>query len=160
MIWDLYSPEQQLRRTQAIYEAAMMAYTSIVNEWFAALGSRMRMAVTLPAILRGTLKSPGPGATPGVTTWTPIIEWHLDPLPYGEASSVDIKFATGDEPPWPSERSSKKQQLDKLLKLRPGAVGWLPYVETQSVADVFQAAPLAPLVYDWLKKDLSAIKWA
>ena len=161
MIWDIFSPEQQLRRTQAVYAAAIKAYGIVVDEWFLALKQRMRIAVTLPAILRGTFKSPDPSGAAGVRNWnSPVLDWFLDPLPHGSASDVDITFATSDEPSsWFERGSMEKEHHDKLLSLRPDALGWLSSFGTRALADVFHAAPLAPIVYDWLKKDLSAINW-
>jgi hypothetical protein len=52
-----------------------------------------------------------------------------------------------------------EDRQQKLIAMRPDAVGWISSIETDGVADVFQGAPLAPLVYEWLTSDLAAIKW-
>lgn len=158
-IWDPYSPERQLERTRAVYGAALSAYAAIADAWFPKLKARMQMAVTMPAVLRGAFR-PSP-APPSQFTDTPTLSWYLDPLPRGEQSRVEIQFEEevaaqrGDEE-W-RERLERRHR--KLVDLRPEASNWISITETFGVSDVFQGAPLAPLVYDWLKRDLDAIKW-
>jgi hypothetical protein len=165
-IWDPYSPEQQRRRVEAVYAAALRAYASLVDAWFPRLRTRMRVATTLPAILRGEF-TPSTPTPPGVKPLqhmdVPTMSWYLDPLPEGATSDVEITIATGESEA-PSRGSDEwrtrlEQRQQKLIELRPDAVGWISTVETHGVADVFQTAPLAPLVYEWLKSDLAAIKW-
>lgn len=54
-VWSPYSPERLVERTSAVYEGALEAYEDIVTLWLPNLRHRMRVAVTLPAILRGQL---------------------------------------------------------------------------------------------------------
>ena len=160
-IWDPYTPEQQVARTAAVYGAALEAYADIVERWFPKLRSRMRIAVTLPATLRGTLvPSPPP---PSTFDRVPTLSWHLEPLPLGETSKIDVTLSDGSPPAeqrgsegWRNRLQARRQAL---VELRPEAVGWISTVDTHEVDDAFQGAPLAPLVYDWLKSDLRAIKW-
>jgi hypothetical protein len=165
-IWDPYSPEQQRRRVEAVYVAALRAYAALVEEWFLRLKARMRMATTLPATLHGTLTpaTPAPsGVKPLQHMDMPTLAWYLDPLPLGGESKVEIKLDTGEVDA--SSRGSDdwrmrlEERQQKLIQSRPDAVGWISTFEMHSIADVFQTAPLAPLVYGWLKSDLATIKW-
>jgi hypothetical protein len=165
-IWDPYSPEQQRVRVEAVYAAALRAYVSLVDRWFPRLKMRMRVAVTLPAILRGkfTPSTPTPpGAKPLQHMDVPTMSWYLDPRPGGAASEVEIVINNGetDSSPRGSDdwRADMELRQQKLIELRPDAAGWISTVESHGVADVFQTAPLAPLVYEWLRSDLAAIKW-
>jgi hypothetical protein len=124
------------------------------------------MATTLPATLHGTLTpaTPAPsGVKPLQHMDTPTLTWYLDPLPLGRASEVEIKLDTGvvDAPSRGSDvwRMRLEERQRKLIQSRPDAVGWISTFEMHSIADVFQTAPLAPLVYGWLKSDLATIKW-
>lgn len=165
-IWDPYSPEQQRCRVEAVYAAALHAYASLVDEWFPRLKRRMRVAATLPATLRGeftpSTRTP-PGVKPLQHMEMPTMSWYLDPLPEGALSEAQIVIGTrrGERSPRGSEdwRKRLKERQQRLIALRPEAVGWISTVETHGVVDVFQGAPLAPLVYEWLNKDLAAIKW-
>jgi len=165
-IWDPYSPEQQRRRVEAVYAAALRAYASLVDAWFPRLKRRMRVATTLPATLCGEF-TPATPTPPGVKPLQhmdmPAMSWYLDPLPEGAPSEVQITIRTGESERAPRGsdewRTRLEERQQKLIALRPEAAGWISTVETHGVADVFQAAPLAPLVYEWLKSDLAAIKW-
>jgi hypothetical protein len=165
-IWDPYSPDQQRRRVEAVYAAALRAYAALVEKWFPRLKARMRMATTLPATLHGTLTpaTPAPaGGKPLQDMNVPTMMWYLDPLPLGAWSEVEIKLDTGEVDA--SSRSSEEWRMrlelrqQKLIQSRPDAVGWISTFEMHGIADVFQTAPLAPLVYEWLRGDLAAIKW-
>jgi hypothetical protein len=165
-IWSPYSSKQQRRRTEAVYAAALRAYTSLADAWFPRLRTRMRVATTLPATLRGTFTPATPippGFKPPQHMDTPTLSWYLDPLPEGQQSTVEIAIDTGQEEStlrgsdeW---RTLLERRQQKLIELRPDAIGWISTVYTSEIADVFQEAPLASLVYDWLKSDLSATNW-
>jgi hypothetical protein len=104
-----------------------------------------------------------PGRKPFEHRDAPRLSWYLDPLPVGQQSAVQIVMKNGQEEP-PSRSSDEwrtriEPRQRKLIELRPEAVGWISTVETHGLADVFQTAPLAPLVYEWLKSDLTTIKW-
>jgi hypothetical protein len=124
------------------------------------------VATTLPATLRGEF-TPSTPTPPGVKPLrqmdVPAMSWYLDPLPEGTPSEVEITIGTAksERAPRGSDewRTRLEERQQKLIGLRPEAVGWISTVETHGVADVFQTAPLAVLVYEWLKSDLTAIKW-
>jgi hypothetical protein len=126
----------------------------------------MQVATTLPAVLRGKL-TPATPMPPGGKSMKdmdiPTMSWYLDPLPQGAPSEIEILIETeADETPSRSSndwRTRFELRHQKLVELRPDAVGWIATVETHGIADIFQTAPLAPLIYEWLKMDLTAIKW-
>jgi hypothetical protein len=162
MISDLFSPEQQVRRCHAVYAAALDAYADLTAEWLSPLSPRMGIAATLPAILRGTLHTSTPDGAVVAESWTnmPTITWHLDPQPSGAVSGVEITADDqGQATSWEEWSELAKVRHENLLRQRSDAAGWITSKETQGLADVFRVAPVAPLVYDWLKQDLSAIKW-
>lgn len=163
-IWDPYSPEQQLRRAQAVYGAAMDAYTALVADHFPRLKPRMRIATTLPAVIRGsfTPSTPTPaGLKPMQHMDTPTLSWHFDPLPLGQESATDIALTADDPREDFDEHLARVQERQRrLVMLRPDAAGWISTVETHGLADIFHVAPLGPLVYEWLVSDLKAIDWA
>jgi hypothetical protein len=165
-IWDPYSPEQQRERVEAIYGAALVAYAALVDKWFPSLKTRMRIAATLPATLRGTLtpSQPSPvNLSAPHEIRMPTMSWYLDPLALGEPSRAVVQLANSeDDPPkqrhdeWRAELTARQE---KIVRLRPQAAGWISTIDTYGIADVFQIAPLVELVYDWIKDDLRAINW-
>jgi hypothetical protein len=95
-IWDPYSAEQQRARVEAVYGAALRAYSEVVDEWFPQLKMRMRVATTLPAVLRGRLTPsvPSPMNMSALdASTTPTMVWYLDPLAYSETSRASVVIA-------------------------------------------------------------------
>jgi hypothetical protein len=121
----------------------------------------MRTAVILPAVLRGTLVPSAP--PPSHFGAGPTVNWYFDPLPLGEESRVELELVDRSselealsQEEW-RERMQARHQA--VVKLRPEAAEWISIFEMHEVNDVFQGAPLATLVYEWLNRDLTAIKW-
>jgi hypothetical protein len=149
-IWNPYSPERQRERVEAVYAAALHCYTLIVERWLPRLAPRLRTAAMLPAVLHGTFQ-----ASETTDSGCPTISWHLEPLPPGETTRVEIEIG-----PIPARtRDDYDRDHDRLLRLRPQAAGWISTVYHNGVADVFQGAPLAPLVYGWIDGDLRDTGW-
>jgi len=150
--WSAYSDNQLLRRTQAVYKAALEIYNGFVNEWFDTLTKRLLHAVTLPAVLEGHLNPPkGEQHADG-----PVIFWRLRALPMGSKTSVDIRL---------SSTRVRFTDLDsvteytKLRSLRPEAAEWINYTEHMSVLPIFHKFPARELAYSWLGEDLNRIHW-
>jgi hypothetical protein len=111
----------------------------------------MRTAVTLPAVLRGTVYAPRAQHFGG----GPTIEWYLDPLPSGGQSRVEFTLGEGEH-----ERREPLPELSERLKaLRPHAAKWLFAVIHGGVLSVFNVHDAAELVYKWLWSDLQNMKW-
>lgn len=163
-VWDLYSPEQLRRRTEVVYTAAIQAYENLVTAWLEPFRPRLRTAVTLPAVLRGTLRvTPPGGPTATQNMRMASITWYFDALPRPSESSVEIVLGTtNDERPrdWADWKAQGDSRYTKLLQLRPEAAGWLSSFQHHGVVDVCEPAPVGPIVYKWLMTDLSAINWA
>jgi hypothetical protein len=150
-IWSPYSPERQLERVRAVYEAALSTYELVVDRWLPLLAPRLRTAAMLPAVLRGSFK---PGKPVG-DEW-PTLGWYFVPAPPGEESRVEIAFGEALF----RDDSDYDRDHDRLIRLRPEASGWISSVYTQALAgDIFQGAPLAPLVYGWIERDLTDTNW-
>ncbi len=148
-IWDPYSPAAQLERARAVYFAALNAYQATVETWFPRLGQRLQTYATLPARFVGDFHASSNESRPG-----PTIEWYLLALPQGSANEIDIQI-DGDR----VGEIDRRGAYDRLVELRPKAQAWIDGVTHHAIADVFQGAPLAPLVYDWLRSDLKRTGW-
>lgn len=151
-VWDPYSPQRLLERTVAVYQTALDAFTYYVDRYFPTLASRMAIATTLPAVLRGDVSAPtGPGDEGGAT-----IRWHLEALPHGECSRVELELS--DKRSFWSD-DDDEDAYEHLKRLRPEAASWLHQVAWGSVLDVFSIHDAAELAYGWLWSDLKAINW-
>lgn len=149
-VWDPYSDDRLLERTQAIYSAALESYEALVAAWFPRFTPWLRKAATLPARLTGFLEVAKPGSG---TFGGPSILWYLEPLSLGSASSVDIV---------PGSKRLDEVDFDPLLDLyrhlRKDSPGASPVVHS-SVLDIFGATPVTEIVYGWLWEDLTEIGW-
>ena len=149
-IWALPSPERQLERVAAVYEAALRTYSELVQLWLPRFAPRLRMSAICPARLIGRFST---GEAAG---WSPpILDWHLEPLSPAEKSVVDIRPM--DSGPLDDLRVIHH----RLVRYRPTAAGWLSATRhNSSVADVFQQDPLCDLVHNWILGDLREVSWA
>ena len=149
-IWNPYSDERQRERTEAVYVAALEAYEVLVNRWFPRLRTRMLTASTLPARLVGQFYP-----STRNESQHPVIQWHLEALPFGSLSTVSIQIGEEEErlrgAGWRDEMRAVQEQL---VGLRPDARGWIGTIFHNSIADTFGIAPLGEIVYEWLKDDL------
>jgi hypothetical protein len=149
-VWSAYSDQQLLGKVKVIYEAALLAYRQMVDEWFPSFRERMEFAVTLPARLTGVVipTRAGKSATP------PSISWFLDPLPCGAATEVSLQLASA-----PLSVDFLDAQFNKLCECRPGVASWISARLENSVLDIFGATPVTSLVYEWIKRDLKTLGW-
>ncbi len=156
-IWGEYSEVRQVERTEAVLAAAINAYESVVRTWFPRLGLRMTTMAILPARLVGEYQSgvEDPYRTPG-------LQWHWEPLPLTEKSTVEISIArtSNDDISWERIQSLLGENQRIVAKFRPGFATWLGVPLTSLNASIFfHQAPVGEIVYDWLKNDLRRINW-
>lgn len=155
-IWGVYSPERQCERIAAVYAAAMRAYEVLVSTWFPRLRKRMLIASTLPARFDADFS---PGERIGDSF--PTLDWFFDPLQEGSESYASVRLVDGTThhgtERWQEELLDRTR---RLRQLRPEAAEWIYSTHTSGIADAFQGAPLAPLVYDWLRRDLRRLRLA
>lgn len=149
-VWEMYSDEQLLARTKAVYEGALNGYKQLVETWFPRFAERLQTWVMLPTRLVGTIVPPDRGND---FAGAPKISWYLEPLPLGDQTYVDLVLG--------SERMSLRDlpfdQLEaKFRKVRPGTAptGFTIHFE---ILDVFGQRPATRLAYDWLWEDLRKI---
>ncbi|OIQ10581.1 DUF4062 domain-containing protein [Neomoorella thermoacetica] len=154
-VWEMYSDEQLLARTKAVYEGALKGYQQLVETWFSRLADQLDTWVILPARLVGNIIPPDRGKE-----WagSPKIHWYLEPLPYGTQSYVDLTLGTGD--------ASIKDPLlifnhlrAQSHKVRPGTMMWGRFTIHHGILDIFEPSIATRLAYDWLWEDLSKISW-
>lgn len=154
-VWSPYSPERLLDRTSAVYHGALEAYEQVVDQWLPTLRHRLRLAVTLPATLRGELDVRGSAGDRNA----PALSWALDPLPAGSRdNSVELTILNGSESA-PEERMKRLSlQQRRLVALRPAARRWISAHATSEVLKIFGPTPATELAFKWLASDLKRIR--
>jgi transcriptional regulator with XRE-family HTH domain len=160
-VWDLYSADRQRDRTKAVYGAALTAYIKMVNEWLEPLKPRLTTFATLPAVLRAKLHTSPPltSTEPRSFANSPILEWHLDPLPEGSESSVEVDVVDSRAADWNDRYEQVQERNARLTWLRPEASEWISSVSHHQVLDIFNPGPICALAYKWLQDDLKKLNW-
>jgi hypothetical protein len=148
-VWSDFSAERVRVRAEAIYAAALQTYEYFSTELLAELASRMRVAVTLPAVARGTVFFSDRPDFSGA----PLLDWALIPLVSGPTR---VEFQLGTR----RTVDDLLADTDQALKAtRPDAARWIRGVAHGGVLDIFQPAPATQLTYKWLWDDLQPLGW-
>ena len=91
----------------------------------------------------------------------PGLEWHLEPLPLGSQSTVDITLVDDS-----SDSSSSSDSYDLLHQMhghltaaRPQAASWLTAVLHHEALHIFDQAPASRIALKWINDDLTKIGW-
>ena len=96
----------------------------------------------MPARLHGVVIP----SEPGISVYGgPSISWYLDPLPYDEATQVDLSLSSK-----PLAFDLVRKAHSRLHSLRPNAGGWIRLSMTHEVLNIFGPDPATSLAYRWL----------
>lgn len=161
-VWNPYSDEQILVRTQAVYKGALEIYQHLVQTWFSKLSPRFNKYALFPARLVGIVTPPS--ADPEQSDIGPVMDYYFEPLPDGEQAFVDIKLIGESEERLRSrmvEQEFFQEQRERLINLRPKASNWISLTTSStSISDVFsQVRPATEIAYEWLWEDLKRVAW-
>ena len=157
-VWRFYSEQRLLERTKAVYVGALRIYENMVNQWFKAFGSRLRLNRLLPVILEGRLTLPPRQDTDN--RWSgPVIDWRPRCLPLDAKSTVDFELG----PRWESRDNFKhywREAESELRRLRPGDGEVDDLFPICSILSVFGSRPATKLAHEWLTDELRELGWA
>jgi hypothetical protein len=155
-VWDPYSPERLLERTQAVYQGAMDGYTQLVDRWLPTLGPRLMTYVTLPAKLVGTLHF---NKRERDLNGGPMLRWQLEPREPGKATVAEIELHEEREALWgPEHHLELRRAYEQLRARRPQARYWIDATSHGTVLDIFGSTPAAEIAFGLLGDDLERIK--
>lgn len=159
LIWNFYSEQQLLDRTNAIYSAALRIYAAMVEKWFVGFAPRLPLYSMLPVFLEGW-----------VTTHDPEEGRNLGPsLYYRPRISLDneqseARFEQGTGQSWNFDKANQyfDEEEAKFTQLRTGhSADMQPtFISTgilDEVADMRR--PATKLARTWLRRELSRLDW-
>jgi hypothetical protein len=154
-VWDLYSPEQLLARTTAVYQGALNGYKQLVEHWFPKVGPRLTVFATLPATAIGTLYFDKKDHD---FTGGPVLQWLLHPVEQGQSTSVtfDVKQESAG---FMSDELRERHETahDQLRALRPAQQHWISASAQGTALQIFDATPATNLAYEMLQADLKSV---
>ena len=150
----LYSDEQLLDRTAAVYATALKIYQVMVSHWFQPFSGRLRMYRLMPVKLEGLLtkREIGGEEWPGLS-WRPVI------LPTDQDSHVDFGLG-GPSEKLPGVERHFEEQREAFVRLRNGDPddGVLFHMGS-SALDFSSARPATELAHKWLTGELRDLGW-
>ena len=142
-LWESYSDEQLLKRTNVVYTAALRIYKNMVDRWFGAFQDRLQLFQLLPVKLEGFLI---PYREEGPQRIGPALSWRTRSLPVHQDSTalfVLERDHQGDDD-WLSYWTEEKENLSavrSLLQVEPQPM------RVGSVLNVCEPRPATALAY-------------
>ena len=160
-IWNIYSDEQLLERTKAIYSGALRIYSFIVERWFPRFSNRLHLYRTLPVRLEGWL-TPSALKTPREGGWP--LDWYFRILPADRHSEVSIELRPGNSNLSHDEFFNNddlyQQEALAFDAHRPGLPGEFSLTTTSSaLSELLHPYPATELANSWLRGDLKDYGW-
>lgn len=152
-VWNFYSDDRLLDRTNAVYSAAVRIYRSMVDRWFWGFRQRLRLYRLLPVRLEGQLVCPRPQDAASVC---PNLTWWTRSLPVGEVSTVAIKLEIEEN----FDHFSYWREEENNLKQHHPEYETLPLLPVHGGGGaVFDDRPATDVAQKWLIDELRDLGW-
>ena len=148
-VWDWYSTEQLLARTQAVYEGALEGYINLLDVWFSSFYPDLALANKLPAALFGALE---------LTDWQPRLFWYWKPLPQGARSHVSIHL--GGREQLVDDLHQKFRSSTDTRNMTQEEVSFRALAPLHTAPpDILGVGCMTAIAYRWLWDDLHPLGW-
>ena len=149
--YELYTDEQLLQRTEAIFQGALKIYNDIVERRFSVFNKRHQMSYMLPLKLEGVLS---PRSTPDRRGWNdPILLWWPRLVNSNAESGVSLELGSEAQALRPDARQKLEVAEDEFLLNRGG------FFRTSQAVPGNDPRPATRLAHDWLAEDLREVRW-
>ena len=147
---ETFTDQQLLERTRAVFAAALRIYTSMVDNWFPAFASRLRLRRIVPVKLEGSLFVPKP---PSRGRDWPYLTWWPRPLGEHEESHVAFELAVHDS----SSEDSTRSAIETARQESLNRVG--EFWRSTEALHISGSRPATELAHRWLITELRGIGW-
>lgn len=155
--WKLYSEQQFLARTQAVYSASLRIYAETVHLWFQKFAPRLRLYGLMPVRLEGYLEVPSQDSS---FYTSPKLMWHPRILPLGDASEAVIELGTPTYDNEETERYfSQESEAYARLRGRQARDARLFRVSSLMVDEILDPCPATTMACKWLMEELRDLQW-
>ena len=152
-IWNFYSDERLLERTNAVYSAALRIYRSMVDKWFCGFRDRLRLYRLLPVRLEGLLACSQQQDPASVG---PNLTWWTRSLPAGERSTVVIAMGGREDF---DHLSYWREEENNLRQLHPEYETLPSLWVSGGCGAIFNDRPATDLAQQWLIDELRQMGW-
>ena len=150
--WDFYSDDRLLERTRIVYTAALRLYGDIVERWFGAFRSRLRLGRLFPVTLECQLTRSERPSWEGA----PSLRWRVRVLPLGDTSKVTCEWHSAENV---DILSYWKEEEESLRVHRPGMDATPHPIVGDALPAIDSIRPATDLAHRWLIEDLSELDW-
>ena len=156
-LWESFSDDQFLSRTQAIFGAALRIYDEMVRGWFAKFAFRLRMHSLMPFRLEGVLHLP---TNYGDRSNGPRLMWQPRILPEGDQSHATFELGTTAYDASDIEQYFAEES-EVFSKLRNQPAKEAPLFRQRSLfsSEIQGPRPATTLACEWLSADLRDVRW-
>ena len=152
-IWNFYSDDRLLKRTNAVYSAALRIYRSMVDKWFCGFRDRLRLYRLLPVRLEGLLACSQQQDPASVG---PNLTWWTRSLPAGERSTVVIEMGGREDF---DHLSYWREEENNLRQLHPEYETVPALWVSGGGGAIFNDRPATDLAQQWLIDELRELGW-
>ena len=155
-MWKLYTEQQFLARTQAVYSAALRIYDEMVRFWFQDFAYRLALYDLMPVRLEGHLEVPPQDSPPRTS---PILEYQPTLLPMGMESEAVFRLGRPQKDVVDDDKFFAEEN-DAYARLRPGTARNARLFRVSSLADgVLYPRAATRMACEWIIRDLGDLKW-
>ena len=155
-LYERYTEQRLLARTQAVYGAALRIYADMVHAWFQPFDNRLRFNKLLPVKLMGRLTAPqqeeGYTRSDGRPE-EPILVWWPHPIDVSEESQVAFEV----DPGTPTSREDARQLIDSARAASYARSG--EHFSEMTGLHVFDSRAATEMAHGWLIGELGRIGW-
>ena len=143
LIWDNYSGQRLLDRTNAIYTGALDIYQKTIDQWLEPFDKQLQLVRPHPARLEGGLVLPD---RQDIVNTDPILTRIINPLPAGEKSIAAFEIMS-------------KEMCDNFIReYKEGKEVW--NYSSGILLQLFEPRPATEIACKWLISDLRNLGWA
>ena len=152
VLWhELYTEQQLIDRTTAIFDGALGIYNDIVEQWFPAFNKRDQMSYMLPLRFEGILCPEGDPAVPDRTG--AILLWWPKLVSNHDESGVSFELGSWNQ----LLGAAANEKLQTAQKEFFDQRGWFSY--STQILPGYEPRPATTLAHDWLTSDLRDLRW-
>ena len=156
-LWESFSDDQFLSRTQAIFGAALRIYDEMVRGWFTKFAFRLGIHSLMPFRLEGVLDLP---TNYGDRSNAPRLMWQPRILPEGDQSHAIFELGTTAYDASDVEQYFAEES-EVFSKLRNQPAKEAPLFRQTSLfsREIQGPRPATTLACEWLSAELRDVRW-
>ena len=155
-MYEQYTDQRLLERTQAVYGAALRIYADMIHAWFQPFDNRLRFNKLLPLKLMGRLTVPqeteGHARTDARRDEPTLVWW---PQPIGRSEESQVAFEI--DPGTPASQEEARKLIDSAQTASLARSG--EHFSSVTGLHVFESRAATEMAHGWLIRELHRIGW-